>query len=130
MEYRICIVGTSKPEYDFIHTTLIDAGYIVNLFLSIDEVTYKDIEKYEVVIIRVNSEPKSKGLELAKQIRLHNEGVKIIILTDVSYMRTLRNMDKENTNFAQTYDQVLFLPVSAEELLGNIERVIASGRTQ
>ncbi len=122
MGYQILAALPSSSEAEAMISVLNDAGHTVDLALSIDDAMKKgENGRYDLVIIDADFVLSEQGWQLARQIRHSNWGktLGIIILTRSSPMNFMHKIEYQNL-----YNQVLFFPISIEELLGNIERVM------
>lgn len=118
MTRRILIASTVQPENKLMASVLRKAQFLVDVVESIEQAVSR-CGQYNLIIIDADFVSPGGGWLLAKQLRssFYAKKLWIIILIRTSSYEFVRD-------FSDFYDQVLFLPISHEELIGNVERVM------
>lgn len=121
MKYRILVAYTG-PEKDQLLRVIEDAGHITQSVIDYQQFNFDEnvIERYDLAVIETDFVTPGGGYVFAKHLR--NVATKrqlgILLITRRS---PYKHIEKEEIR--RIYDEILFLPISREELYSNIERL-------
>jgi DNA-binding response OmpR family regulator len=121
MTHRILLASSVKSERDQIRQILLEVNFGVEVLESPPSELAEEAFKCDIALIDADFGSPGQGWTLARELKSKqdNKRIGVIILTRSSPYEFMEAKD-----FSNSYDQVLHFPVSVEELVDNIERIM------